>query len=268
MRNILFHGLLLFLFSLYGNADLTFAQLRDFPWCVAHRGYSYLENSIAAVEAAIQAGADAIELDVRHSNDGHALVHHDSRLKRTSKNRKGKSCRLHTPISSQEFATIRDNCVLKNDEELPSLEAMLGYFVGLDQVLIIEFKDSPSKETLDTMRKFQDKSINLVAVSFEQKILDTLARLDLVFQEPIKLIWLTPIPVYLPQRFDGIGPYIISDGMIAHLRQNQKFIDIWTVDRPRKMKSLFSKGVHMITTNRIETCLNVKSRIKPSSRKS
>ena len=36
------------------------------PWVVAHRGYSgrYPENTVSSFEAAMEAGADTIELDV------------------------------------------------------------------------------------------------------------------------------------------------------------------------------------------------------------
>ena len=44
------------------------------PMVVAHRGASVEqpENTIAAFEAAIDAGADAVEFDVRMTVDGHA----------------------------------------------------------------------------------------------------------------------------------------------------------------------------------------------------
>jgi glycerophosphoryl diester phosphodiesterase len=55
------------------------------PLVVAHRGGSlqYPENSLAAVEAALQLGADVIELDVHASADGVAMLIHDRDLART-----------------------------------------------------------------------------------------------------------------------------------------------------------------------------------------
>lgn len=46
---------------------------------IAHRGASARapENSVAAFELAVGLGADAIELDVRRTADGHAVIHHD-----------------------------------------------------------------------------------------------------------------------------------------------------------------------------------------------
>jgi glycerophosphoryl diester phosphodiesterase len=57
------------------------------PLIIAHRGASALapENTFAAFQKAIDAGADGIELDVRLSKDGVPVVFHDSTLKRLAK---------------------------------------------------------------------------------------------------------------------------------------------------------------------------------------
>jgi glycerophosphoryl diester phosphodiesterase len=56
------------------------------PLVVAHRGASLEqpENTIEAFEAAIDAGADAVEFDVRMTADGHAVVMHDPDVSRTT----------------------------------------------------------------------------------------------------------------------------------------------------------------------------------------
>lgn len=53
---------------------------------IAHRGFSSLapENTIAAFEAAIAAGAFGIEWDVQEAADGTPIVFHDHTLERTS----------------------------------------------------------------------------------------------------------------------------------------------------------------------------------------
>jgi len=56
------------------------------PLVVAHRGASLEkpENTIEAFEAAIDAGADAVEFDVRMTTDGRAVVMHDPDVSRTT----------------------------------------------------------------------------------------------------------------------------------------------------------------------------------------
>lgn len=53
---------------------------------VAHRGASgdFPENTRLAFEAAIEAEADMIEMDCQLTRDGHIVVFHDERLKRTA----------------------------------------------------------------------------------------------------------------------------------------------------------------------------------------
>ena len=51
------------------------------PLVIGHRGMAgFPESSVAAFRAAIDAGADAVEVDVRRTRDGSLVVHHDERL--------------------------------------------------------------------------------------------------------------------------------------------------------------------------------------------
>jgi glycerophosphoryl diester phosphodiesterase len=56
------------------------------PLVVAHRCGSAAapENTLAALRTAVREGADAVEVDVLPSRDGHPVVHHDDRLSRTA----------------------------------------------------------------------------------------------------------------------------------------------------------------------------------------
>lgn len=58
----------------------------DRPLLVAHRGASAVapENTLVAFEAAIAAGADSVEFDVRMTADGAAVVMHDPEVDRTT----------------------------------------------------------------------------------------------------------------------------------------------------------------------------------------
>ena len=48
----------------------------------AHRGDSsrFRENTIVAIQSAIDAGAEVVEIDVRITRDGKVIVLHDSKL--------------------------------------------------------------------------------------------------------------------------------------------------------------------------------------------
>jgi glycerophosphoryl diester phosphodiesterase len=59
------------------------------PGIIAHRGYSAVapENTLAALAAALDAGADMIEVDVARSADGELVLIHDEALERTTNGR-------------------------------------------------------------------------------------------------------------------------------------------------------------------------------------
>src|SRR5512135_2857797 len=63
-----------------------FLQPRSQPLVIAHRGSSAYapENTLAAFRLAAEQEADAIELDVDLTRDGHVIVMHDATVDRTT----------------------------------------------------------------------------------------------------------------------------------------------------------------------------------------
>lgn len=63
-----------------------FLQPCSQPLIIAHRGSSAYapENTLAAFQLAAEQGADAIELDVDLTRDGHAIIMHDATIDRTT----------------------------------------------------------------------------------------------------------------------------------------------------------------------------------------
>lgn len=98
------------------------------PRWVAHRGWStrFPENSLAAFAAAIAAGADEIELDVRLSADGVPVVIHDPDLDRVTDQR--------GPLKGRTWSELRRARVRGVDGEpvpglrLARLEEVLDVF--------------------------------------------------------------------------------------------------------------------------------------------
>ena len=76
---------------------MSIKALRDQHWeslyvwpgvrVVAHRGGALLgqpENTLAAIQRAIEVGADMIEVDIRQTKDGHLVLMHDATVDRTT----------------------------------------------------------------------------------------------------------------------------------------------------------------------------------------
>jgi glycerophosphoryl diester phosphodiesterase len=68
------------------GVSILLTELQHSSLVVAHRGASLAqpENTLAAFEAALQAGADAVELDVRLTADGIPVVLHDPDVSATT----------------------------------------------------------------------------------------------------------------------------------------------------------------------------------------
>lgn len=111
---------------------------------VAHRGYSAVapENTLAAFRAAIDAGADAIEFDVRLTRDGHAVVLHDATVDRTTNG--------HGEVSKLTLAELRALRANKRfaprfpDARVPTLDEVLALARGRTMALA-ELKDPDRK---------------------------------------------------------------------------------------------------------------------------
>ena len=63
-----------------------FMTLGERPWVIAHRGFSgnAPENTLVAIDQAIEVGADMVEVDVGLTADGQVVLLHDETLDRTT----------------------------------------------------------------------------------------------------------------------------------------------------------------------------------------
>ncbi len=101
--------------------------------CVAHRGLrgKYPENTLGAFAAAIAAGADMVEFDVRRSKDGQLVVIHDRRTDRMAQ--------AHGLVSEMSAAELRA-LKLGGGERIPLVQEVLVLAAG-KVMLNIEIKE-------------------------------------------------------------------------------------------------------------------------------
>lgn len=109
---------------------------------IAHRGLwrsgGPPENSLAAFEAACARGY-GIELDVRLSADGEAVVFHDETLERMTT-----ESGLAEERAADELTALR---LLGSDQTIPTLQAVLA-LIGDRVPLLVELKTPPGQEGL------------------------------------------------------------------------------------------------------------------------
>ena len=116
---------------------------------VAHRGcwHHAPENSLAGLAACVRAGVDAIELDVRHTRDGVAVIIHDETLDRTTNG--------HGAVADHDWAELSRIRLREahggpdaalTDQSIPTLDAYLTAAKGR-MMIVFDVKDGSQRDT-------------------------------------------------------------------------------------------------------------------------
>lgn len=106
---------------------------------IAHRGASgaFPENTRLALSKAIAAGADMIEIDCQLSQDGHVVIFHDEKLRRTTAARGALRERTLAQLKQLDIGKWRGKAF--KGERILTLEEALETVAG-DADLCLEFK--------------------------------------------------------------------------------------------------------------------------------
>ena len=98
------------------------------PQVVAHRGASHelAEHTLGAYLAALDAGADGLECDVRLTADGHLVCVHDRDLRRTASTKGIVSTMELADLSELDFAAWKNPWADLDDEAPDEDEALRG----------------------------------------------------------------------------------------------------------------------------------------------
>lgn len=232
------------------------------PKCIAHRGFSAIhpENSFSSIMAAIDMDADGVEFDIHHTKDNVAIIMHDETLLRTVESKKGKSCQLNQLIHELNFDEIKSNCKLIGGGEIPTLDEVLSFLEDKNLYTFVEFKDIPSRKTLDLIEKYNLQKPELLRlISFKSKSLKVAKKLKKKssFWKSVRLMRVYKalpigfsnydIDIYFKTRFIAWLPRIFG-----------KEVGVWTVDEYKDLKKIMKTKVAYITTNRLDTCMDLK----------
>ncbi|MFH5836017.1 glycerophosphodiester phosphodiesterase [Proteiniclasticum sp. C24MP] len=225
---------------------------------IAHRGYSriYPENTMLAFREAILAGCDAIELDVHQSKDGHVVIFHDDELLRTTQV-KG----YIRDYTAEELRNMDAGVLFKGVYEnngIPTLEEYFEFIRDQKIATIIELKNNvfsyPDLEerTIEMVEHYGLKE-NVILCSFSQKSIVKCRRIDSDIETALLTdYWLhkggsvakSLGASYIHPRHLFLQPWVLRE-----MKRSGILIQPWTVDNPRRMRSLIASGVHGIITN-------------------
>lgn len=161
---------------------IRLADLR-FPLAIAHRGFRTRapENTLAAFEAAVRAGAPMVEFDVSFSRDGELVVVHDETVDRTT-NGTGRVAALDSAELRELDAGSWFDARFAG-ERIPTLAETLDLLKGRI-ALNIEIKpeavsDRPGAEAVErrvlAMVRERDMAESVLVSSFDVRPLERLA---------------------------------------------------------------------------------------------
>lgn len=266
MKKVTVISLLLFCLVIGGFAALKINSSRaSRVGITAHRGdqASAPENTIPAFEAAIDYGANFIELDVTQCKDGQLVVVHDNNLERVT----GRNLNVwdleyeqmrqldagsYTQTYSGEFGTLR----------IPLLEEVLQLCKGKIK-LNIELKYNGHEsadyvgQVIELIKK-QDIQRECIITSFHHEFIDQAIEMDPSLEVGYIL---SEQPEYM-ERFknaDVLSVYyeIINEDMISQMHQMGKEVHVWTVNEEKDLKRCIELGVDNIITNDVRKAQSI-----------
>ena len=231
------------------------------PLVVAHRGASaaFPENTLEAFDAAVAAGAAAVEFDVRLSSDGVPVVVHDPDLERIA----GRPALVHETTAEDltrlelpgggTIATLR--------EALDRLSGRAGVDIEIKNIPGEPAFDSPREAALEAcLRELEGSGFEgpVLVSSFNWLTIErcrelapaiptgflTIALMDpraaFVYARDAGHRWVLPNALALLDAGEGFVAEVHDAGMLA---------GTWVVDEPEAFERLLAMGVDAVATN-------------------
>jgi len=233
---------------------------------IAHRGYSAVapENTMSAIDAAVRAGADAVEFDLHTAACGTPVLFHDPMLSRTTNGvgplRRRTLEQLKTLDAGKWFGPSFAG------ERIPSFQEVLTKMRGTVGRLYAEVKGFRELEDLDRMvRLVRDAEAQdqVTFIAFNWTLLDRMRSQLPALSIGYLVEEETAVGEGLERaRGDGAAildiraDLILADPSIASRAGAQGTpLAVWTVDEPPQAASLLALGVRRFTTNQVERLL-------------
>jgi glycerophosphoryl diester phosphodiesterase len=243
------------------------------PIVFAHRGASAHapENTLAAFELALAQNADAIELDVKLSADGQAVVIHDPKVDRTtSSHGRVRNLRL------QELRALDAGSFFSEKfqgEKIPTLEQVFETF-GKRTFINVELTnyDSPRDQLVETVCMLVKKCGLQKRVIFSSFLASNLSKARAYLPEvPGGLLafggllgaWTRSFGFNFGQ-YQALHPYLtdVTPQQVQRVHRLNRRIHVWTVNAAQDMRRLFHWGVDGIFTDDPQLAVQVRDESK------
>ncbi|MCW4046852.1 MAG: glycerophosphodiester phosphodiesterase family protein [Candidatus Bathyarchaeota archaeon] len=221
---------------------------------IGHRGARAYEpeNTIRSFKKAIEIGANAVELDVRKTKDGHLVVIHDADVKRTTDG-KGLVGEL-TLKEIKGFST-------EKGEKIPTLKEALDFLDKKVKVLI-ELKEADFEEEVLALVHENGLQKNVLIVSFLEDALRKVRELDKDVETGLIYVkHKNPLKAALELK----AQYLVAFYKFMHTANVQKAhenglkVIVWTVNTPEEVAEMVKKGVDGVASDKPDILMQQKA---------
>lgn len=230
----------------------------------SHRGFSgkYPENTLLAIQKALELGVDRIEIDVHQTKDSVLVLMHDKTIDRTT-NGKGTIKALNYKELQVFSAGVKFDSLFL-EEKVPTLAEILKMVQGKAQ-LIIEIKEGHAyypnieQRIIETIAKAKAKDWCIIH-SFKDEVLDKVHELDSTIV--VHKLLFSPLfydftkPTYLAEF--SVYHRSITVGLVKKIHKMDKKLNAWTVNEAAKMQKLKALGVDGIITDFPDVAMELK----------
>lgn len=244
------------------------------PLVLGHRGASahFPENTLAAFRAALEHGADGVELDVMRCASGEVVVVHDDDLARVTAHAEGS----RRPVRTSTLTELRRFDVGRG-ERVPTLDEVFTA-LGPDAFVNVELKspevhgvrqqatllrdDGLAAATAEVLRRHGRAGATGVArtlvssfdplqlVRFRACQKDGVPLGFLFERDQRSRVMARTLPGLL--RVQALHPEaaLIDAASLRRWRRRGLAVNTWTVDDPREIAALVALGIDAVITNR------------------
>lgn len=228
---------------------------------IGHRGAAGLapENTAPALLAASRAGAAWVEVDVRHSLDGVAIVFHDDRLSRCTDGFGAPELMRWSGLARLDAGAwfhprFRGTRILRLDQ---LLEQAMSLGLGVN----LELKPGPHTD--------RERLVDLAASAVTAQGVPNWRLLLSSFDDRMLAAWRTrrpgdPVAVlcnrpdaaalraaaHLETNRLNVSVSALNPGAVAALDRRGYRITAWTCNRPPAIRSLWKAGLHAVISDR------------------
>jgi glycerophosphoryl diester phosphodiesterase len=215
---------------------------------IAHRGepVGHRENTLPAFEAAVAAGADMVEIDLRRTRDDAIVVLHDQTLERL----------WGLPVSVADVDLAEVAALGEGDVRIPTLSAVL-HAVSLP--LMVDF--TRGEQVAGGLEAVQaagalDRCLFVtgnVAALEQLRAQSAAARIGLTWvdgpEPPLALLYDLQAEYWNP-----MAELVTPEGVTA-VHEADRLVSTWTVDSSGEMTRVLEAGVDAVVSNRIAALL-------------